>query len=857
MKKQYGVSGMTCAACSAAVEKAVSKVEGVEKVAVNLLDNSMTVECNASVKAEDIVSAVEKAGYRAFSKNSGTVAAQQSSPTENPQNQMKHRFLLSLVFLIPLMWVSMGHMMGLPLPELLSGTQGAIPFALTQLLLTLPILYINRNYFQTGFKTLFHGSPNMDSLIAIGSLAAVVYGVFALYQIGWAMGIGDMETVHRYHMDLYFESAGTILTLITFGKFLESRAKGKTGAAIQALLNLAPKTALVKRQGQEREIPVEEVVVGDYVVVKPGMRIAVDGVVVEGSSSVDESAITGESIPVHKQQGDKVIAATINKNGSFVLCAEKVGADTTLSQIVELVKQAGAGKAPIAKLADKVSGIFVPIVMGIAALTFVVWMLLGQGLEFALSRSIAVLVISCPCALGLATPVAIMVGTGRGAKEGVLFHDAEALENAHHIDTLVLDKTGTITQGKPFVTDLALLEHVAEQDFWRAAAALENPSEHPLSEAIVEYAKSLQISVESAQNFTAISGKGLQALWQEQIWFAGNQRLMEEKGVDISQGKLFADRFSQQGKTPLYFAKEGILQAVVAVADVVKPTSKQAIAQFAAMGIDVWMITGDNTRTAHAIGQQLNIPNVKAEVLPQDKEEIVRQLQQQGKKVAMVGDGINDAPALVRADVGIAIGAGTDVAIESADVVLMKSDLWDVVTTIRLSKSVITNIKENLFWAFFYNSIGIPLAAGVLWFGFHLALNPMFGAAAMSLSSVCVVSNALRLNWFKAPKKQEDVSIQQQEKHLVSVEVLPKIEGQTSIQPADFGHSVVLSVEGMMCNHCVGRVEKALMGCEGVQGVEVSLENHSATVRLQQETTPVQPLLDALKEAGYPAQVQL
>lgn len=860
MKKQYQVTGMTCAACSAAVEKAVRKLDGVQNVTVNLLQNSMQVEyIDTTLSSQQVIQAVEKAGYQATTLD--RKSAEQPATFEESfaikQKSIKKRLLLSIAFLVPLMWVSMGHMVGLPLPYFLSGVEGAIPFALTQLFLTLPILYFNKQYFETGFKTLYHKTPNMDTLIAIGSSAAVLYGIFALYRMSWAMGTGDLHIVHQYQMDLYFESAAMILTLITLGKFLEHNAKGKTTAAIQALLDLAPKTALVQRQGQEIEIPLEEVVVGDKIVIKPGMRIPVDGVILEGSSSIDESAITGESIPVHKEKGDTVISATMNKNGSFVFEAKKVGENTTLAQIVELVKQAGSGKAPIAKLADKVSGVFVPIVLVISLVCFVVWLAMGQGLEFALARSIAVLVISCPCALGLATPVAIMVATGRGAKSGILFQDAEALEKAHKIDTIILDKTGTITQGKPFVTDIVLLEGVVAQNFWQAAAALEQPSEHPLADAIVEYAKSQEIAITPAQKFSAISGKGLRAVWKEEEWTVGNQRLMQEMQIDISVGEIYAQQFSLQGKTPLYFAKEGILQAVVAVADIVKPTSKATIQKLVNMGIDVWMVTGDNYTTASAIQRQLKIPNVKAEVLPQDKEQILREFQAQGKKVVMVGDGINDAPALVRADVGIAIGAGTDVAIESADVVLMRSDLWDVITTISLSKSVVKNIKQNLFWAFFYNIIGIPLAAGALWSSFGLVLNPMFGAAAMSLSSVCVVSNALRLNLFKNPiVSQSTEHISADQNHSIQQFSMKRGNFAKKVPESlsDISHQTVLEVEGMMCDHCVGRVEKALLQHEKVKKVAVSLEKELVVIE-SDSTLEVTELIDRLQDAGYSAKL--
>lgn len=850
MKEKFCVSGMTCAACSAAVEKAVKKVDGVNTVAVNLLDNSMMVEHDgSSATAQAIITAVDKAGYHAsYAAKKQTESHTEENQIVDSQKEQKAKLLLSVLFLIPLMWVSMGHMMGLPLPQALVGTKGAIPFALTQFLLTLPIMYINRSYYQKGFKTLLHGSPNMDSLIAIGSGAAVIYGIFALYRMAWALASNDLETVGRYHMDLYFESAGTILTLITFGKFLEARAKKKTGAAIQSLLELIPKTATVLKNGQEVEAPIEEISVDDIVVIKPGMRIPVDGVVVSGSSSVDESAITGESIPSSKKVGDKVISATINKTGSFTFKVTRVGIDTTLSQIVELVKQAGSAKAPIAKLADKVSGVFVPLVLLISLVSFVVWMFAGQSLEFALSRAIAVLVISCPCALGLATPVAIMVGTGKGAKFGVLFHDAQALENLHHIDTIVLDKTGTITNGKPFVTDVAFAEGVDEAQFWQAAYALESSSEHPLAEAIVEYAKEKGVPTNTAVKFMAVEGKGISAEWDGARWDVGNARLMQERQVTVNVVEEISTLLASQGKTPVYFSCEGKLQAVVAIADTIKESSKTAIQEFEKMGVEVWMLTGDNKRTAAAIQQQLKIENVKAEVLPQDKAELVKDLQAQGKKVAMVGDGINDAPALASADIGIAIGAGTDIAIEAADVILMKSNLMDVLTAMRLSKQVLKNIKENLFWAFFYNMVGIPLAAGVFWNAFHLALNPMFGAAAMSLSSVCVVSNALRLNYFKNSFKTAD----EKEHPVISdVKVHPSfVVDENNLTLSE--ESANLKVEGMMCQHCVARVTKAIEKT-GAHALNVDLDTKTAHIAYG-ESIKIDDILESLNKAGYPAE---
>lgn len=665
---------------------------------------------------------------------------------------MKTRIIVSIVFLLPLLYLAMGHMLRLPLPMVVMGTENGITFAFTQLLLTVPILYVNRKYYQIGFKTLWHRSPNMDSLIAIGSAAAVLYGLFAIYRIGYGLGHGDIEMVKHYLHDLYFESAGTILTLITLGKYLEARSKGKTSEAIAKLLDLAPKTATVLRNDVELELPIEEVIAGDILVVRPGQSIPVDGVIIEGSSAVDQAALTGESIPVEKQSGDRVIAATINKSGYFKMQAEKVGDDTTLAQIIKLVEEASSSKAPISKMADRISGIFVPAVIIIAIAASIVWILLGYSFEFALSIGIAILVISCPCALGLATPVAIMVGTGKGAQNGILFKSAEALEILHQINTIVLDKTGTITEGKPKVTDLLTVKGISEKELIQIAATIEKPSEHPLSEAIVRKAEELNLTIDSVRDFQALSGRGIISVWNGREYIAGNDKLMKERQIDLMGFEIEAQNFALEGKTPLYFARDHQLLGIIAVADVIKTTSPAAIQAFRRMGIDVVMLTGDNKQTAAAIQKHLSIDHVVAEVLPQDKESEIRNLQESGHKVAMVGDGINDAPALARADVGIAIGAGTDVAIESADVVLMKSNLEDVVTAIQLSKATLRNIKENLFWAFFYNTLGIPLAAGVFYLTFGWKLNPMFGAAAMSLSSVFVVTNALRLRFFRGHK---------------------------------------------------------------------------------------------------------
>lgn len=843
MTQKFSVTGMTCSSCSAHVEKAVRKLPGVEQVNVNLLSNSMTVDyTEEQVDSPTIIQAVVDAGYGASLFVKAAEKRPAAQPVDTVQEQltsMKNRLIISFAFFVPLMYISMGHMAGLPLPSFLTGHQNAIAFAMTQFLLTLPVMYVNRKYYQVGFKTLFRRSPNMDSLIAIGSIAAVVYGIFAIYRIGYGLGVGDMELVARYHMDLYFESAATILTLITLGKYLETRSKGKTSEAIAKLMDLAPKTATVLRDGNEVEIPVEDVAIGDIVVVRPGQSIPVDGVITEGNSSVDQSALTGESIPVEKNPGDKVIAATINKSGYFRFEAQKVGDDTTLAQIIQLVEEAGNSKAPIARLADKISGVFVPIVIGIAILSTIVWLLLGHPFEFALSIGIAVLVISCPCALGLATPVAIMVGTGKGAENGILIKSAEALETAHNIKTVVLDKTGTITAGKPVVTDIVPNKNSSSSYLLQVAATLEKPSEHPLADAIVEKANQLGLTFLETTDFKAISGRGISAQIGGKVCLAGNLAFMEENSISTSELSAQSDTLANNGKTPLYFAEDGKLIGLIAVADVVKPTSRNAIHELEQMGIEVVMLTGDNRKTAETIQRQLGISRIVAEVLPQDKEREVRAIQESGKVVAMVGDGINDAPALVRADVGIAIGAGTDVAIESADIVLMKSDLMDVVTAIQLSKAVIRNIKMNLFWAFFYNSIGIPLAAGVFYSILNWKLNPMFAAAAMSLSSVCVVTNALRLKLFR-PKFTTPIS----EPAAPESEIL-QIEDDDTMKK-------IVKVEGMHCQHCQATVEKALSGLQGVSSAKVDLDKKTATVSLESDVSD-DVLMQTVNDAGFQA----
>ena len=844
---------MTCSACSSRVEKCVSRLEGVQEVSVNLLTNSMVVGYDEEkLDEQGIVNAVEKAGYGSSPagsrKEAGAASAadgKKLTPVQEAQKNMKRRLIGSFVCLIQMMYISMGemmhHMFGLPVPQLFHhifyGTENGIAFAFVQFLLLLPIVYLNQSYYRNGIRNLFHRSPNMDTLIAVGSLAAIVYGIAAVFLIGYGLGHGDMALAEKYSGDLYFESAGMIVTLITLGKYLESRSKGKTSEALEKLMNLAPKQATVIRDGQEVRIPAEQLQQGDIVLVKPGESIAADGVVIEGTTSIDESAITGESIPVEKQPGDKVVSATMNKAGSIRFRAERVGEDTTISQIVRLVEEASSSKAPIAKLADKIAGVFVPVVMTIAALVFLIWMLAGAGLEFALSTAIAVLVISCPCALGLATPVAIMVGTGKGAENGILIKSGEALEIAHKVDTVVMDKTGTITEGRPVVTDVKVFG-MSEQVFLGLAAGMEAGSEHPLAEAVVGYAKEHGIEPVPMQDFSAVFGKGIQAKWQENWYYAGNESFLAEQGIDMQNVRSQIDTYADEGKTPLLFAGNGQLIGILAVADVEKASSLAAIEQFRKMNIDVVMLTGDNKRTAAAIQKRLGIPKVIAEVLPQEKEEQVAKLQKEGHTVAMIGDGINDAPALARADVGIAIGAGTDVAIESADAVLMRSDLLDAVSAIRLSKATIRNIKENLFWAFFYNTIGIPIAAGILYPAYQIKLSPMLGAAAMSLSSVCVVCNALRLKWF------------QPQKHIVQEEQKQENNKQEEKKKEETKMVTELTIDGMMCAHCQKHVQDALAAMEGVTAVTVDLEAKKAQVTTDKEIS-MDTFAKVITDAGY------
>lgn len=943
---------MSCSACSSHVEKAVNKLENVEKASVNLLTETMDVTYDETkITSTEIIDAVVKAGYGASvmtegsaagaggqstSGNAGSIGRSAADGKQELQQKldadaraMKWRLGISIGFLIPLMYVSMHHMLkewfGIPVPAFIvntmHGNANAMNFALTQFLLLLPILYVNRKFFSVGFKTLAHRSPNMDSLIALGSGAALVYGIFAMYRISYGLGYGDMAVVEHYSHDLYFESSGTILTLITVGKYLESRSKGKTSEAITKLMNLAPKVAiLVTGDGQEKEVPTESLQKGDIFLVKPGSLVPVDGIVLEGNSSVDEAAITGESVPVEKQAGDHVVSATVNKAGFLKCRADRVGDDTTLAQIIRLVEEASASKAPIAQLADKVAGVFVPTVMTISLITLIVWLLNGATAEFAISTAIAVLVISCPCALGLATPVAIMVGTGVGAGNGILIKTGEALQQAKEIDTVVLDKTGTITSGKLKVEEVGGYQSDFPADaMMQIAAALEKKSEHPLAEAVVEYAESFRLTIPEIVDFKATFGRGVEGALATDFraveaakndgptavfyagklgngsntsgngtrkapptgntvpdtgsvfpagkkFYVGNLAFLQEKNITLPQGAAEGlNRMADEGMTPLLVAQEGRFLGIIGVSDTVKDTSYEAINAWEKMGVRVIMLTGDNRRTAEAVRQKLGISEVVAEVLPQDKEKKVSELKRQGHKVAMIGDGINDAPALAAADVGMAIGAGTDVAMESADIILMKNDLRDAVTAMKLSRAVIRNIKENLFWAFFYNCIGIPLAAGVLYPAFQIRLNPMFGAAAMSLSSIFVVGNALRLRGFKSgftPLKKGAPEAARKEIEITHAAA----EGEQCIlkAPAEQNNrqdvkqekertntmTKVISIEGMMCNHCTGTVQKALEAVEGVKVVTMSLEQKNATVELASDVAD-EVLTKAVVDAGY------
>ena len=888
--EKYDVSGMTCAACQANVTRCVQKLNGVADVNVSLLANQMTVTYDdEKLDAAQIIDAVQNIGYGAKQMGRPTdkegdfrsVWRSRQEGAEEERQQMRRRLISSIAILLPLMYIAMGQMLHLPLPAILKGQENALVSALLQLLLTLPVLYLNRLFYQKGLRALVHRAPNMDSLVAIGSGASLLYGLFAMFRMAYGFGHGEIELVASYSHALYFESAAMILTLVTVGKYLEARSKAKTSDALGKLVDLAPKVATVIRDGMEQVIPAEQVRAGDIVLIRPGEGIPVDGVVTEGHGYVDQAAITGESIPVEKRVGDQVISATINKNGVFRFQASKVGEDTTLAQIIRLVDDASNSKAPIARLADKVSGIFVPVVIGIACLTAIVWLVAGENFEFALSNAISVLVISCPCALGLATPVAIMVGTGKAAEMGILIKSAESLENLHAVDTIVLDKTGTITSGHPTVTDILILDASYDENRLLAeAAAVEQGSAHPLAQAVVAYARDRGCAISPAGETEVLDGRGIRATVNGHIYLAGNLHLMEESGMftaaDLQQVQAQVQQYAAAGKTPLLFACDSMPIGLIAVADTIRETSRSAIRRFTEMGLHVVMLTGDNQTTAEAIRRELGIAEAISGVLPTEKEAHIRALQEKGHKVAMVGDGINDAPALVRADIGIAIGAGTDIAIDSADVVLMKDSLLDVVTAIDLSHAVVRNIHMNLFWAFFYNALGIPIAAGVLYPAFALRLSPMIGSAAMSLSSVCVVTNALRLRFFTAhnsgelaqkavaptmaadgdaqnlPLAENGKSAALQNSGVEKEQIkLAKQNIQSDRKEGMMEMKKVLQIEGMMCGHCQMHVQKALAAVPGVTAVEVNLDKKEALVTLQDATIAEQLLIDAVTEAGY------
>ena len=831
MTEQFAVTGMTCAACSAHVEKAVSRLSGVQSAPVNLMLGSMTVTYDEKAVTEgDIIAAVKAAGYGA-SPASQTDQGQLRRDQDAALRRRKKHLIWSVVFLVPLFYLSMGHMMGLPLPQVLH--THPLLLACLQLALVIPILILNRNYFTVGFSRLVKLSPNMDSLVAVGAAAGLVY---SLIEMG-LLAAGQVSGMP----DLYFESAGMILTLVTVGKYLEERSRGKTTGAISALLALAPESAVVRRQGQELTIPTEEIVAGDTVIVRQGGRIPVDGVITDGHAAVDESAITGESLPVEKVPGDAVTSATVTSSGYLELRATRVGGDTTLSQIIRLMEEAASSKAPISRLADRISGIFVPAVMAISLTAALLWAFVGgMDVRFCLSIAIAVLVISCPCALGLATPVAIMVGTGQAAQQGILIKSAESLELLPKVQTVVLDKTGTVTMGQPRVTDILCAPGVTEEELLCVAASAEKPSEHPLAHAIVEESQARHIPLCPVSGFRSVPGGGIQATLSGEAVLAGNAGYLAQNGVSLAAMEADAHRLAEDGKTPLFFAESGRLLGCVAVADVVKPDSAKAIAALRRMGRRVVLLTGDNQRTANAIARQIGVDQVIAQVLPQDKAKCVAQLQQQGQRVAMVGDGVNDAPALAQADVGLAIGAGTDIAIESADVVLMKSSLLDIPAAMDLSRAVLRNIKQNLFWAFFYNSIGIPVAAGVLYPALHLTLNPMLAAAAMSLSSVCVVSNALRLRGWKPPVFTDQP---------VPTAPLPESAVFQSQGKEENTVNKTIHIDGMMCTHCTGRVEKALNDLPGVEAT-VDLDSKSAAVTCTPDVSD-DTLRQAVEDAGY------
>lgn len=840
-KEKYDVTGMSCAACVANVEKAVKKLDGVQKVNVNLMTNSMVVDYDEKVLNDDIIiGSVEKIGYGAVS-NAGEKKSDKN--LDDREDNLKNRLVLSISFLLVLMYVAMGHMVGLPLPEFLMGQEGALNFAFIQFLLALPVIYINREFYTSGFKGLKNRAPNMDSLVALGSSAALVYGIFAIIRMNHGFGTGDMEIVEAYRHNLYFESAAMILALITVGKYLEERSKNKTRKAISHLIELAPKVAILVVDGKEIERKVEDVQVGDHILVKPGGKVAVDGVVIEGSSSIDESAVTGESIPVMKEVGDSVVSASINGKGSFIFEATKVGEDTTISKIISLVDEANQSKAPIAKLADKISGIFVPSVIVIALITFAIWMALGVGFEASLNFAISVLVISCPCALGLATPVSIMVATGKSADFGLLFKNAEVLENLHKIDTIVMDKTGTITEGNPELTDI--VTEMDQEEFLKIAAGIEKKSEHPLSRAIINYAEEKGLKYLAVEEFTSVSGRGIVARYDKENYYAGNLEFIQENKISSQGFEKKAIDLAEDGKTSLYFANSREVIGLIAVKDLPKENSKQAIDLLKEKGYEISMLTGDNEITAEAIRKELGIDKKYAQLLPQDKNKIIREIQESGKKVLMIGDGINDAPSLAKADIGMAIGHGTDIAIESSDVVLMRSDLLDIVSAVEMSEATIRNIKQNLFWAFFYNAIGIPIAAGLLFKPFGISLNPMFASFAMSLSSIFVVTNALRLRKF-TPKKLE-AKKEAREPETNSFESKKGTDQNKELEVSEEKNEIIVS--DMTCGHCENRVEEALKETGKVKEVEADHVSGKVTfVNMSAENKDIE---EAIKKAGY------
>lgn len=850
-KERFNITGMTCAACQANIERNVSKLDGIKNVSVNLLANNMTAEYDETVLSSDkIIETVVSIGYGAElpgkKSNENKTRNEWDSRKQNTSDElsnMKKRLILSVVLLVPLMYVSMGGMMGLPMPSVLTGTENSLVSVLVQLLFTVPVIFINRKFYISGFKALKKRSPNMDTLVAIGSGASLVYGLYVIFAMAYCVGHSQWEQVHTYQHSLYLESSAMILTLVTVGKYLEARSKTKTSSALDKLIDLSPKTANVIRNGKEITVEAEKVEQGDIVVIRPGDSIPVDGTVIEGSGYVDQSAITGESIPVEKEAGASVISATVNKNGSFKFKASKVGEDTTLAQIIRLVDEAGSTKAPIARLADKVSGIFVPVVIVISLLTAIVWLIAGRGFEFALTNAVSVLVISCPCALGLATPVAITVGTGKAAEYGILIKSAQSLENLHKTDVIVMDKTGTVTSGRPSVKEIVMLDcNMSEDEFLSEAAAAESGSGHPLAAAVVKEAENRNLAVPAAEGFSSESGRGIKASVNGKMYTAGNMRYINENSIEYDSSlNGLVERMSEQGRTPLIFAVNGKAAAVVSVADTIKDSSRTAINDFKKMGLKTVLLTGDNKAAATAIQKELGIDEVIADVLPQDKESHIKSLMQSGKTVAMIGDGINDAPALTSADIGIAIGAGTDIAVESADIVLMKDSLQDAVTAINLSRSVIKNIKMNLFWAFFYNTLGIPLAAGVLYPFFNITLSPMIASAAMSLSSVSVVTNALRLRFFKT--KTNELSSQLPSPESSDKKINDDVKGKIKM-------TKTLKIDGMMCNHCKMNVEKALQGIDGVSGAVVNLEQKQASVTLDRDISN-SVLSDAVTEAGY------